>query len=632
MICPHCGKEHPAQARFCPTTGQVIVQNRYCPQCGQVTEADWRVCGFCGHPIGSQPNATAAAYQQFALSDQQPILPRWAMWTGGGVLALVVILLIVAIVFRMPGRLSGRYDAVAEKMPDSTDMYLGLNLLEVVQMQDTEQLGLLEAPLMLLFGDEMQGLSGLSGSGASGLDIQASINTFLQAEFGMDLTEDIIPWAGQYVGIGFDLLSDQFGHAGNDEMVIIAMEVRNSGAADDFIVKLRDNLENMQGMDFSEREYQGVLVYTDQYQDLSFGRIGQLIAFSPSEDALLNMIDRIESNQTLGENPVYRKLVAQAPSGSLARVFLKEMTMADWINNEMGSGMGLISQFLSSPVAPASQGALISVVVNQNGLKFDSLTAFDADSINIQEMGTIGGSNDLLKMLPEDALIVFSGNDFGRRWRQLPLAAGLSGLDTTEFGFSLTQDLFNHLDGDWVLSLQPAQEGWLYQTGMPLGGVFVARSNHIQELQWTVELFNQFVAQEGGVQLQTHPFLDGQLYEVMDRDRNRALSIMAYSASGGHLFFGTSAHSINSLYDRGGKLSDTPNYRKISAEISSGLSPTFFLDVEGFQQHLEQSLLFRSSELEELQPFIQNLAAIGAAQGLARDDILHGELIFVSYP
>jgi hypothetical protein len=628
MKCPHCEQEHPVQALFCPSTGKAIGRSEYCLNCGQAVKPDWHVCGFCGNPVGVQ--SRAPAFNQSVPTYHQPVMPRWAMWMGGGLLALLVILLIVAIIFRLPGRLTGRYDAVAEKMPDSTDLYVGLNLLELVQTKDSKQLGILGAPLAFLFNDNMQGFSSIAGPGTGGLDIQTSLNTALQVAFGVNLTDDIIPWAGQYAGIGVDIAPDQHGNITPGESLIIALEARNSGAADDFLEKLSFNLESLQNMDFNKREYQGVWVYTDQNNELSFGRIGQIIAFSPSQNALLSMIDNNENKQTLGENPVYRRLVSQAPSGSIARIFIKDMGLGGLMKDELGYEFSLITQLLSSPVAAASQGSLISVIIDEDNIKVDSLTAFDTQRLKSQEIELINHQSDLFSQLPEDALIVVAGKDLGRSWRQWSILAGLGDSYSADISFNLTQDLFNHLDEDWLISFHPAQEGLLYQSGTPLGFTLVARSNHTRELQQTINSINGVVMQEGSVQLQSYPFLDGSLYEVLDRLGSQAMPVMAYCATDEYLFFGTSARSINNLYDKSQKLIDAPKYQKIKGEISRDLGHTLYLDVEGLLQYLEQTWRFTPSDLNDLEPYLQNIAAIGAAQGLSSEDILHGELILVT--
>jgi hypothetical protein len=270
--------------------------------------------------------------------------------------------------------------------------------------------------------------------------------------------------------------------------------------------------------------------------------------------------------------------------------------------------------------------------VDEDNIKFDTLTAFDAERLINQDMKMVNRQNDTFSRLPEDTLVVIAGNDLGRIWGQWSILAGLGNSYSADIGFNLTRDLFNHLDEEWLISLQPAQEGLLYQSGTPLGFTLVARSNHTRELQQTINSFNGVVMQEGSVQLQSYPFLDGNLYEISDRLGSQGMPVMAYCANDEYLFFGTSARSINNLYDKGHKLIDAPKYQKIKGEISRDLGQTLYLDIEGLLQYIEQTWRITPSDIKDLEPYLQSISAIGAAQGLSSEDILHGELIFVGIP
>jgi TolB protein len=48
MICPHCGKEHPDEAGFCPTTGKSLTGKSDCPHCGQVHPPSAQFCPVTG--------------------------------------------------------------------------------------------------------------------------------------------------------------------------------------------------------------------------------------------------------------------------------------------------------------------------------------------------------------------------------------------------------------------------------------------------------------------------------------------------------------------------------------------------------------------------------------------------------
>ena len=64
QICPFCGLSHPAEARFCPVTGQEFVQPvkrlsldevRPCPSCGAIILKSAEICPICGAGVAAAP-------------------------------------------------------------------------------------------------------------------------------------------------------------------------------------------------------------------------------------------------------------------------------------------------------------------------------------------------------------------------------------------------------------------------------------------------------------------------------------------------------------------------------------------------------------------------------------------------
>ena len=63
LICRQCGKEIPADAKFCPNCGTKIEQQEsaaqpadiVCPGCGIVNSSDHRFCVGCGTPLHGVP-------------------------------------------------------------------------------------------------------------------------------------------------------------------------------------------------------------------------------------------------------------------------------------------------------------------------------------------------------------------------------------------------------------------------------------------------------------------------------------------------------------------------------------------------------------------------------------------------
>ncbi len=90
MQCPHCGQEHPDNARFCPSTGKAIAPVLMtCPDCGREVKAEWTRCPHCAAFLQSQPGR----FPYFSLQRLQPalILILVILGVGGAIFGIVLI-------------------------------------------------------------------------------------------------------------------------------------------------------------------------------------------------------------------------------------------------------------------------------------------------------------------------------------------------------------------------------------------------------------------------------------------------------------------------------------------------------------------------------------------------------------
>jgi len=62
MLCPHCGNEHPDKAKFCPVTGETLVQStNSCPNCGREIDRSLKFCTYCGQNLSQLETGIPAA-------------------------------------------------------------------------------------------------------------------------------------------------------------------------------------------------------------------------------------------------------------------------------------------------------------------------------------------------------------------------------------------------------------------------------------------------------------------------------------------------------------------------------------------------------------------------------------------
>ncbi|HKJ27686.1 MAG TPA: zinc-ribbon domain-containing protein, partial [Anaerolineales bacterium] len=48
IICSNCGKEVPAEHKFCPACGQTTATEKSCVSCGKLIPIDFAFCPHCG--------------------------------------------------------------------------------------------------------------------------------------------------------------------------------------------------------------------------------------------------------------------------------------------------------------------------------------------------------------------------------------------------------------------------------------------------------------------------------------------------------------------------------------------------------------------------------------------------------
>lgn len=108
--CPHCGANNRAGARFCSNCRGALAAPlaptlKTCPRCNKPNRMDARFCASCGHvfsasPVPSPPAPPAAFALSAWLSSRVNGIPLWALLTGIGGGAAVLLLLLGLILTR----------------------------------------------------------------------------------------------------------------------------------------------------------------------------------------------------------------------------------------------------------------------------------------------------------------------------------------------------------------------------------------------------------------------------------------------------------------------------------------------------------------------------------------------------
>ncbi len=627
MRCPYCGQEHPSAARFCPNTGQKLSMSTYCPSCGSQIGVGWSFCPNCGHRAGRTPGRMLPAVQPSRGS--RPIVKGVLLGVALVAIGLLVFLLLDPFQLHLLGRLSGRYDAAATVMPPGTDLYLGIDLLPVLSTgpDGLERLSILALPLGF-FGDLADVLPPSAGRGGSQADLSSAIlgqlNTQIVSQLGIKLPDDLTPWIGQYAGIGVLDLADSGGESSNPK-IILAIEARSTGAADQFLEKLRQGLIERQGARLSQVEYEGVQVSVLEDQSgsspLAFGRSDRMVLFALGEGAIQEAINA-RRGASLANEPTYAELAGYRSSGGWVNLYLPGRWVRDALRASGGSSGASLTQILSivSPTFAGWQGSLISASLTDAGIQIDVYSLYDLEKLppdGREMLAATGGAHQAVLLLPEDTLAFVAGQHLDLMWRNLvavvaremrqppdQLLQTLQGSQTT-LGFDPDKEFFALLNKDWALAIIPATDGSIFGSrSLAPGFIFLVGTSESDMLNRTLEKLNRQIA---GNVIQI-PVNGGLIYEL-GGNRNTGLSL-AYGVGKGYLAVASNGRVIERAFEGQSSLSQSGRYERLWESFPGGMSPTFYVDVQGLTQ---LGLLPGTGNLGETIQYLDRVQSIGGA-------------------
>ena len=513
-------------------------------------------------------------------------------------------------------RLTGRYDAAATVMPADTGLYAGVNLLNL----DSEEIGRLAQPFIEATGDPQ--VENLDGA-------QSELVEEIESGLGINIETDVIPWIGQYLGFGITGFTfDNFGEVESADW-ILAVEARNRGAADEFLLKLRDGLADSSGNEITEQSYGGAALYVMQSgspaEQIAFGRSGGLVILGANLAAVQAAIDA-QDGDSLDESDNYRQIIGDLPRARALTIYTSGDEVREFLD-QVGSTAPIPVNPDGLPIANfASSATTFSIV--EAGLQIDMVSYFDQEQLTAAQQALLEAADqpsETAEIFPDQTLAYMSGQRLDLLWLAIREATGDEvGFDESmdafgrEFGVNPHTDLFPLLNGEWAIGLMAGQSGLLAEElEVPLGFSLIAGTDRPQELAGTVE--------------NIRAALEGQLLIVNETETNgingyqvglseTAAPAFYFGLEQGYLFIASSEEAAVETFTDGPTLAESEQYQAVQAEFSRGINPALYLDVRALLGTFRESRAgFDLLDFNESVEFFEPIEAIALGNAYEGD-------------
>jgi hypothetical protein len=538
----------------------------------------------------------------------------------GVITALLVLLLcccivIVGIIVADPfglgimARLFGGADPTAAVMPADVDGYMSLNLLNV---QSEKGAKIIEA-----FSPGIEDTTSQSTD-----DLIYDFNDFLLEELDLTLEDDILPWIGQFAGIG--VTNIEYGRYGSVESadVIFSVEARDVKAADAFLAKISDRFADSMDVDVKEKEYNGVKYYeidSDyEEQNFAFGRSGRMLIITSSAKAFKKAVDAPKSG-SLAKDKNYSSMVKQLPAQRAVTFYLDSAILNDILENtseiqDLTGGEGVNLDYW--------QGSVMSLAVVDAGIQVDVVTAVDTTKLSAAQkemMAASGKQTETAKMFPEVTYAYFAGQRLDLTWsyfREL-MTENYAAEDfdealdmfEDEFDINPDKDLFPYLNGDWAFAVVPdADSIFAKQMEIEVGVTFLTGISDSAAVSKAIKNFNGAIESE---YLIINEQKSGDLTINIYEDTWADYPMYALGINTKYLAFGTSQTAIESLFAGKSSLADSAHYRQVISALPKSSAVSFYVDVESTIDMLRSSLTgYELSDFEDIAPLLEPITFI----------------------
>lgn len=542
--------------------------------------------------------------------------------------ALAIIMAIVAIIPRLFGF---GLDPVAASMPRDTILYMeinGLNLLnqDSLRIAEAFQDALADADIEIDTEDPQRLLEDLDAR--------------LLEETGLTVQDNILPWIGPEVGVGFTSFGslDFFGPP-DPPQFLVAISVRDKAAADQFVQDLLISVGEEDGRPFTESIYEDVTIYTqldsfNEEEEVAMARVGEAFLIGSSTGMVQGGIDA-QDGENLASNEQYKAVSDVLHPDRFLTLFLPGN-----FYEELASSLpqdDALFDLQSSLQQLQVDGIGMSMASTPFGIQIDTKAIYvelpEAQRAYLEAQdGVISSAN----LLPEETLMVISGDRLDLNWKSMleSLAGDETAVEDLEeamalfalqFGFNPVSDLIPIMDGEFAIALTESSEGLLAaQAGMNMGMAMLFETSDPESMGIILSQLNGSVEQILGLPPEVVNLSGTEVYTIVDPFLLGEL--LAYGVSDTHLLLATSQSSLEGLLSEELSLADSENYQLVWNAFSDDVTPVMYLN---FSRILNMVVGFDPTVAEEAE-MLNPVTAVAA--GTQLDGEVFGTTIIIFIP
>jgi hypothetical protein len=566
--------------------------------------------------------------------DQQPAeekKERRKLWIvlggiGGALVICIAAIVIIALIFDPWGivsRLTGKYDPIAQAAPPETQMLMNVNLL---QIQSKDLVDLINI-FVQAAGEEPY---------ADIMALMDEMEEDIEPETEIIFSEDILPWLGQFAGLGMkDFKLGEYFETELDFFVIV--EVRNKKKADEFLIKIMDEMRQENDENFLEETYERATIYeldTEYEGDrFAFSRSGSLLILSNRSEVIKEVIDASKGD-SIADTEAYQQVVSELPKDRLLTFFMDLSFLESFYEN-----LELPTDLESGAEMDMLAGIGMSISAVEVGLQMDYIIAYNLDQMTEEQIASMqmeAGEPMTASLFPQETYIYMASENLDQSLEGLQEGL-LSTVEEEEideamelfeeqYGINPQTDLFPYLDGEWALGILESSQGMLAeQFGIPLNLMLVIESSDQDALLNAAEKIADSLENTGQFDVLQTESNGIQLFELWDPIYQEPA--FSYAVKDNILFISFDTWAIEDVYGDRVSLDQYSRYKDGWEAFPKDMRPIMYIDVEGILRFLTEELGELSLAEEEDVAGFKPIKTVELAARIIDENLLHAAMI-----